>query len=84
MTDAPILLRSDSNSIATLTLNQPKKFNVLSFELMALMQTTLEQIAEDKSVRVVVIAGNGKAFCAGHDLRAVSYTHLTLPTTPYV
>lgn len=69
MTDAPILLRSDSNSIATLTLNQPKKFNVLSFELMALMQTTLEQIAEDRSVRVVVIAGNGKAFCAGHDLK---------------
>ena len=63
MTDAPILLRSDSNSIATLTLNQPKKFNVLSSELMALMQTTLEQIAEDRSVRVVVIAGSGKAFC---------------------
>jgi enoyl-CoA hydratase/carnithine racemase len=69
MNDGPILLRNDSNGIATLTLNQPKKLNVLSTELMALIQSNLEQISTDLSIRVVIIAGNGKAFCAGHDLK---------------
>jgi enoyl-CoA hydratase/carnithine racemase len=69
MNDDPILLRNDANGIATLTLNQPKKFNVLSTELMALIQSNLEQISADLSIRVVIIAGNGKAFCAGHDLK---------------
>ena len=69
MNDDPILLREDSNGIATLTLNQPKKLNVLSTELMALIQRNLEQISADPSIRVVIIAGTGKAFCAGHDLK---------------
>ena len=69
MNDDPILLRKDSNGITTLTLNQPKKLNVLSKELMALIQSNLEEISADLSIRVLIIAGNGKAFCAGHDLK---------------
>ena len=64
-----ILLRDDHNGIATLTLNRPTKFNALSTELMSAIQSELDRIASDRSVRVIVIAGNGKAFCAGHDLK---------------
>ena len=63
-----ILIRHDNNGITTLTLNRPDKFNALSSELMTAVQSELDDIAMDKSVRVVIIKGNGKAFSAGHDL----------------
>ena len=62
------LLREDIGSIATLTLNRPEKFNVLSTGLMDLMQGQFDQLARDTSIRVVIIAANGRVFCAGHDL----------------
>ncbi|NIO39187.1 MAG: enoyl-CoA hydratase [Burkholderiales bacterium] len=68
-TIAPPLLRDDTDGIATLTLNRPGNYNALSEELLAALQATLEEIENDNSVRVVVIAGNGPAFCAGHDLK---------------
>jgi enoyl-CoA hydratase/carnithine racemase len=64
-----VLLRSDAGGVATLTLNRPSQFNSLSQELMTELQEQLDAIAEDSSVRVVVIAGGGKAFCTGHDLK---------------
>jgi enoyl-CoA hydratase/carnithine racemase len=64
-----ILLREDRDGVATLTLNRPRKFNALSTELMEQIQRQLDQLADDTSIRVVIIAANGKAFCAGHDLR---------------
>jgi len=64
-----ILLREDSGGIATLTLNRPKHYNALSEELLAQLQSMLAAIAADESVRLVVIAGAGSAFCAGHDLK---------------
>ncbi|MEZ4866797.1 MAG: enoyl-CoA hydratase [Caldilineaceae bacterium] len=67
--DEPILLRSDNNGVTTLTLNRPKQFNALSQAMLAALQEALDAIAADKSVRVVVIAANGRAFCAGHDLK---------------
>ncbi len=67
-----ILLRQDRDAIATLTLNRPEKYNALSTELMDLIQQELEKLAGDSSIRAVVIAGNGNAFCAGHDLREMS------------
>lgn len=70
-TDDDILLRTDQEGVATLTLNRPKARNALSTGLMATLQTELDRIAADKSVRVVVIAANGPAFCSGHDLREV-------------
>ena len=64
----PLLLRNDSNGIATLTLNRPNSFNALSSELMSQIQTELNSLMEDIKTRVVVISGSGAAFCAGHDL----------------
>ena len=65
----PVLLRHDAGGIATVTLNRPKQYNALSEELLTELQSVLDSIAQDPSVRVVVIAGNGAAFCAGHDLK---------------
>ncbi|WP_296237530.1 enoyl-CoA hydratase [Psychrobacter sp. UBA5136] len=59
----------NSNGVVTLTLNLPKEFNALSVELLSAMQSELDDIAQDSSVQVVVIAANGKAFCAGHNLK---------------
>lgn len=64
----PLLLRDDVDGVATLTLNRPDKFNALSTELMAQIQAQLDAIADDGSIRVVVLAARGRAFCAGHDL----------------
>lgn len=63
-----LVLRTDANGIATLTLNRPDQFNTLSSPLMHELLAQLKAIAEDTSVRVVVITGAGRAFCAGHDL----------------
>jgi len=65
----PVLLRNDAGGIATVTLNRPKQYNALSEELLTELQSALDSIEKDTSVRVVVIAGNGTAFCAGHDLK---------------
>ncbi|WP_435684798.1 enoyl-CoA hydratase [Sedimenticola selenatireducens] len=67
--DDALVLREDRDGIAYLTLNRPNQFNALSEELLDALQANLDAIAEDKSVRVVVLAGNGRAFCAGHDLK---------------
>jgi enoyl-CoA hydratase/carnithine racemase len=67
--NADELLRSDSGGVATLTLNRPQQFNALSYSLLQALQGALDAIREDAAVRVVVLAGNGRAFCAGHDLK---------------
>jgi enoyl-CoA hydratase/carnithine racemase len=67
--EEPILLRADQDGVATLTLNRPKQFNALSQAMLAALQQELDEIAQNKAIRVVVIAANGKAFCAGHDLK---------------
>ena len=64
-----VLLRSQSGEIATLTLNRPEARNALSRGLMTALTDALAAIAEDRSVRVLIIAASGPAFCAGHDLR---------------
>jgi len=69
-TKEPVLLRSrDARGVVTLTLNRPHAFNALSEEMLAALQRELDAIAQDESVRVVVLAAEGKAFCAGHDLK---------------
>src|ERR1700722_9672713 len=65
----PVLLRRDEDGIATLTLNRPAARNALSVALMGTFQDALDAIAKDRAVKVVVIAGAGPGFCAGHDLR---------------
>ena len=64
-----VLLRDDRDGVATLTLNRPDKFNALSTELMGAVQDQLDALMDDRSIKVVVIAANGRAFCAGHDLQ---------------
>lgn len=64
-----ILLREDRAGVVTLTLNRPAQFNALSEEMLAALQAALDDIAADESVRCVVLAGAGRAFCAGHDLK---------------
>lgn len=66
-----ILVRTDTEGVATLTLNRPDARNSLSTGLMAALQRELDAIAEDATVRVVTIAANGPAFCAGHDLKEI-------------
>lgn len=68
-TDAPYVLKSCSGGVATLTLNRGDKFNPLSEEMLTALQAELDAIKNDASIRVVVLAAAGKAFCAGHDLR---------------
>ncbi|HVY15423.1 MAG TPA: enoyl-CoA hydratase [Rhodopila sp.] len=72
MTD--ILLRDDRDGIVTLTLNRPAARNALSMPLMQALDAQLQAIAAEQAARVVVIAANGPAFCAGHDLREVRAT----------
>lgn len=74
VTTDDILLRADDNGVTTLTLNRPAARNALSTGLMAALQVELDAIAADAAIRVVVIAANGPAFCAGHDLREVRGT----------
>ena len=69
VSDEPLLLRDDVDGVTTLTLNRPKQYNALSEAMLAALQETLDAIKGDDKVRVVVIAGAGKAFCAGHDLK---------------
>ena len=68
-TNEALVLRTDTDGIATLTLNRPDHFNTLSTPTMLKLKAHLAAIATDTSVRVVVITGAGKAFCAGHDLK---------------
>lgn len=59
----------DGRGVVTLTLNRPQAFNALNAALLGALQEALDQLAADDSVRVVLLAAAGKAFCAGHDLK---------------
>ena len=70
VTASPDLLRGDDdNGVVTLTLNTPHNLNALSLAVIETLIATLDAIANDASVRVVVLAGAGSALSAGHDLR---------------
>ena len=65
----PLVLRADAGGIATLTLNRPAQFNAINGAMLTAMQAALDALAHDGSVRVVIIAGAGRVFCPGHDLK---------------
>jgi hypothetical protein len=68
--EEPLILRTqDARGVVTLTLNRPQAFNALSEAMLADLQREFDAIASEESVRVVIIAAEGKAFCAGHDLK---------------
>lgn len=63
MDEQPFLLRNDrADGLTSLTLNRPNQFNALSGDMLGALQSALDVIAGDPAVRVVVIAGAGKAF----------------------
>jgi enoyl-CoA hydratase/carnithine racemase len=66
---AAVLLEERSEGVLRLVMNRPAQRNALSIGLMSALGEALERAAADKTCRVVVIAGSGPAFCAGHDLR---------------
>ncbi|HMK78371.1 MAG TPA: enoyl-CoA hydratase [Xanthobacteraceae bacterium] len=68
----PVLLREDTDGIAILTLNRPQQRNSLSEALIAALASMLADIAADKRVRAVVLAANGIAFSAGHDMKEMT------------
>lgn len=64
-----ILRREDAGGVARLTLNSPGTLNALSDAMLAALRAEFDRLARDRMVRVVVLSGAGRAFCAGHDLR---------------
>src|SRR5437764_2141117 len=69
---APVLLRETIGSIAVLTLNRPQARNSLSEAMLAELSLELETVARDERIRAVVLAANGPAFSAGHDLKELT------------
>ena len=69
-----MVLQEIENGVATLTLNRPKQFNALSEAMLTSLQEKLERIAENNAVRLVILQGAGKVFCAGHDLKEMIAT----------
>ena len=69
--NAPVLLKESDRGVLRLTLNRPDARNALSAALMSELLDALARAATDAQARVVVIAGAGPAFCAGHDLREI-------------
>lgn len=67
--DTFVLQQRDARSVVTLTLNRPNAFNALSEGMIDALTCTFEALAADDTLRAVVIAGAGRAFCAGHDLK---------------
>ena len=67
-----LVLRDDANAIATLTLNRPDKSNALSEGMIDALEERIREVVADPSIRVIVLAANGKNFCAGHDLAEMS------------
>lgn len=64
-----LLHQRDERGVHRLTLNSPTNFNALSESMLAALQQSLDQVAQDEQARVVVLAAAGKAFCAGHNLK---------------
>jgi enoyl-CoA hydratase/carnithine racemase len=67
--EEPFVLTTRASGVATLTLNRAERFNPLSSQMIAAMQAELTAIGNETSIRVVILAAEGKGFCAGHDLK---------------
>ena len=70
--DTALVLRRDEAGVATLTLNAPARRNSLSVSMLSALAEALAALAQDRTVKVVVLAANGPAFCAGHDLKELT------------
>jgi enoyl-CoA hydratase/carnithine racemase len=72
--EAPLVEVRRDSGVATVTMNRGGQFNALSSAMLSALQHCFGELAADSSVRVVVLAGAGRAFCAGHDLREMRAT----------
>jgi 2-(1,2-epoxy-1,2-dihydrophenyl)acetyl-CoA isomerase len=72
MSTYKFLLYKNENGVGTITLNRPDVYNALNDEITFELQDVLKAVAKDDTVRVVVLTGEGKAFCSGQDLKAAS------------
>jgi len=66
------ILRTDTDGVATLTLNAPESINALSESMLAALSETLDDIAAERSIKAVILRSGGKHFCAGHNLKEMS------------
>ena len=69
MSDSLVLMTQDARGVVRITLNDPQRFNALSSEMLTELQTALDAVDQNEQARVVVLAAEGKAFCAGHNLK---------------
>jgi enoyl-CoA hydratase/carnithine racemase len=67
--EPPLLLREEREGICTLTLNRPQQMNLLTSQMLSALQNAFEELGNDSTIRVIVLAAAGKGFCAGHDLK---------------
>jgi enoyl-CoA hydratase/carnithine racemase len=67
--DEALIEQRGAGGVVTLTMNRPANFNALSEEMLGALQAAMDRLANDDSIRVVVLAANGKAFCPGHNLK---------------
>lgn len=65
----PLVLKTEQDGVASLVINRPKAYNSLSIECMEALILELESAASDSEVKVIILSGSGKGFCAGHDLK---------------
>ena len=69
--EQPILLREERDGVCTLTMNRPQQMNLLTSGMLSALQKSFDEISRNREIRVVVVAGSGKGFCAGHDLKEI-------------
>ncbi|KAG1647583.1 Enoyl-CoA hydratase domain-containing protein 3, mitochondrial [Nymphon striatum] len=67
-----LLIREDNNGVSVLTLNAPKSINALSEQMLEALSATLDDIAQDRSVKSVILRSEGDHFCAGHNLKEMT------------
>jgi 2-(1,2-epoxy-1,2-dihydrophenyl)acetyl-CoA isomerase len=65
--DQDLLILNKENGLATLTLNRPDKFNAMTTDMWRQIPRLIEEVRNDDSLKVLIITGTGKAFCAGSD-----------------
>ena len=78
------VLLERNEGIQTITLNRPEVLNALNYQVISEMESVLEECSRDAEVRVVVLAGAGRAFCAGDDLKGMSTPDFPAPEDPLV
>jgi enoyl-CoA hydratase/carnithine racemase len=66
---SPLVLARTADGVATLSLNRGDRFNALSRAMIAALEAAIDAVAQDRAARVVVLAAEGRGFCAGHDLK---------------